>query len=216
MVTFAQAGWKTIQSIGQYRSEQNPDVKNKMMEEGLICAAKAARAALVYFTLYAANFWVGHLGIKAALVAVSWCVSSPATLEVAALAPFRWVITYWNSSNEVSKQFAQKIDEAVKVAAAQGMKKEECYSIIPVANSIVLILSAPFEKLLIARGEDVAIKSLFKQTTTEFLKFFGCAIAYLFSAAVYCLDSNKRVIRFQDPLNLDAKIATWTKNCVKK
>ena len=213
MATFAVAGWKTIQSIGQYKSGQSLDVKNKAMEDGFIFAAKAARAALAYFTLYAANVWVGHLGIKVALVATSWCISSPATLEVAALATCKWAFTYWNSGSEVYKQFEQTIGKAVQEAGAQGIK--DCYSIIPTATSTALVLSTSFNDFLIARGDHETIRSLFNQSTIEVLKCFGCAITSLFSATIYFIDPIN-AIRFRDPLGLDAKITALAKNHVQR
>jgi hypothetical protein len=205
MATFAVAGWKTIQSISQYRSAQSLDLKNKLMEDGLIFAAKTARAALVYFTLYAANFWVGHLGIKAALVAVSWCISSPATLEVAALAR---AFTYFKSADEVYNQYEQTFSTAVKAAEAQGIK--DCY-LGDLDSSPFIILSDPFKNFLKKTGADLAMGSLIYQGGSEHLKGQMCVGASLISATIF-FDPPENVIRFQDPLGLDAKIAACAKN----
>jgi hypothetical protein len=213
MATFAVAGWKTIQSISQYRSEKNVDVKNQVMENGLIFATKTARAALAYFTLYAANFWVGHLGIKVALVATSWCISSPATLEVAALATCRWACTYSKSADEVYKQVKQTFSTAVKAAEAQGLK--DCYY-IELGRSYFVISSDPLVNFLKKTGVDLTIKSLSYQIGLEDLKCQMCLVASVISAAICFFDPTENVILFRDPLGLDAKIEALAKNYVKK
>jgi hypothetical protein len=213
MATFAVAGWKTIQSISQYRSEKNVDVKNQVMEKGLVFAVKTARAALVYFTLYAANVWVGHFGIKAALVATSWCISSPATLEVAALVTFKWACTYWKSADEVYKQLEQTLSTALKAAEAQGLK--DCYY-IELGRSYFAELSDPFENFLNKTGVDLTIKSLSYQFKLEDLKGQVCLVASVFSAAICSIcffdPTEENFIPFKDPLGLDAKIAACAKN----
>jgi hypothetical protein len=217
MATFAVAGWKTMQSISQYRSAQSSDLKNKAMKEGLIFLAKTARAALVYFTLYAANFWVGHWGIKAALVTTSWCISSPATLEVAALATCRWAFTYIKSAGEFYNQYEQTFSKAVKEAEAQGIKDwlgSSDLIIVDLGSST--ILSDPFVSFLKKTGVDLTIKSLKYQEGLEALKGQMCLLASVISAAICIFDPTENVILFRDPLGLDAKIAAWAKNYVHK